>query len=153
MALSILLRHAYHIRQTLFRRNAKLDSGTSASATFNPITPGHPIPLSGPQSAPGSFLPPWLLPRLPTYRDATSSNGNASRAGSGPGTGDVEDGEILRNEGLPQYGDVRGSRLLLRSLSRAISSRSTRSARSSRTRDESVEGASDPPSNDRHLPV
>ncbi|KAK4687308.1 hypothetical protein P7C73_g2824, partial [Tremellales sp. Uapishka_1] len=56
-----------------------------------------------------STLPPWLLPRLPTYVDAVGGRNQA--------TGDVEDRYIV-GENLPVYGENRGSKLLLRSESR-----------------------------------
>ncbi|RXK42522.1 hypothetical protein M231_00076 [Tremella mesenterica] len=61
-----------------------------------------------PPSNQTSQVPGWLLPRLPSYVDAV---------GRAQATGDVEDRWIV-GEGLPKYGDNRGSTLLLRSLSR-----------------------------------
>ncbi|ODN84035.1 hypothetical protein L202_00064 [Cryptococcus amylolentus CBS 6039] len=75
---------------------------------FRPPPPPHgPNPLSNPSSH--SFLPPWLLPRLPSYIETIG--------GRGTGTGDVEDRYIV-GESLPVYGHNRGSKLLLRSESR-----------------------------------
>jgi hypothetical protein len=61
-------------------------------------------------------LPSWLLPRPPAYGDIVR------------GTGDVEDQAAYHDEGLPKYGDARGSRLLLAGirLSRADSRTSSR---------------------------
>ncbi|WVQ85694.1 hypothetical protein IAT38_007860 [Cryptococcus sp. DSM 104549] len=69
------------------------------------------LPPRAPDSPPSasSFLPPWLLPRLPTYVDAVGGRPDA--------TGDVEDRWIV-GESLPVYGNTRGSKLLLRSESR-----------------------------------
>jgi len=55
-------------------------------------------------------LPPWLVGRPPTYREALRTGGR--------GTGDVEDGIIAQNESLPKYGETIGSTLLARSQSR-----------------------------------
>ncbi|WVQ71293.1 hypothetical protein IAR50_000820 [Cryptococcus sp. DSM 104548] len=72
-----------------------------------PPPPQDPNMLSNPATY--SFLPPWLLPRLPTYVETIG--------GRGAGTGDVEDRFIV-GESLPVYGHDRGSKLLLRSESR-----------------------------------
>ncbi|WWC60578.1 uncharacterized protein I303_103152 [Kwoniella dejecticola CBS 10117] len=64
-------------------------------------------------------IAPWLLPPLPTY---------VQTVGRERLTGHVEDRYILENGELPKYGDERGSKLLLRSLSRS----SVGSARSGR---------------------
>ncbi|WVQ65188.1 uncharacterized protein L199_003361 [Kwoniella botswanensis] len=73
-------------------------------AHFRPPTSPSPSP-SPPENMTEA---PWTLPPLPTYVDAV---GRRQR------TGDVED-RYIAGECPPKYGDERGSKLLLRSISR-----------------------------------
>ena len=87
-------------------------------AFLNPGATGGPGAISVPYA-------PWLRGPLPTYATAVGFRG----------TGDVEDG-VIAAPPPPEYGNTRGSTLLLANLMRSVSRSSTRSSRSVNTEDE-----------------
>lgn len=116
MAITALLRQIYYTH-LLLRSILHPDSYTSSSRNPNRTSgsAGRHVIGATSDSALG-VLPNWLLPRPPAYGDIIR------------GTGDVEDQAVYHGEGLPKYGDTRGSRLLLAGiwLSRAGSRTSSR---------------------------
>ena len=108
LALGFLLRHLLFISRH-FRPPRPLPSVRTQHIAYGDL--GLPPNRQGHGSTNSSqlsrMMPPWLS-HLPSYNTTTTSRG----------TGDVEDGLIGINGGLPHYGDVRGSVCLLRSDSR-----------------------------------
>jgi hypothetical protein len=112
VAITALLRQTYYTH-LLLRSILHPESYTSSARNRNRTSGSPGRHVVGETSR---VLPSWLLPRPPPYGDIVR------------GTGDVEDQAVYQGEGLPKYGDTRGSRLLLAGirLSRADSRTSSR---------------------------